>query len=42
LIAHHAVTGDGQALRLSDLVSMRELRRRELHRLVYRPLEINY
>jgi DNA-binding CsgD family transcriptional regulator len=42
LIAHHAATGDGQALRLSDLVSQRELRRLELHRLVYGPLEINY
>jgi DNA-binding CsgD family transcriptional regulator len=42
LIAHYAATGDGRALRFSDLVGMRRLRRLEIHRVLYQPFGIQH
>jgi DNA-binding CsgD family transcriptional regulator len=42
LIAHYAATGDGRALRFSDLTSMRRLRQLEIHRLLYQPLGVQH
>ncbi len=42
LAAHHARTGDGRVLRLSDFVSMRKLRALDLYDLVYRHIGVDH
>jgi hypothetical protein len=42
LIRHYQQTGNGRALRFSDLVTQAELHRLELYRDVYRPLGIEH
>jgi DNA-binding CsgD family transcriptional regulator/Fe-S-cluster formation regulator IscX/YfhJ len=42
LIAHHAATGDPQAVRFSDLLSRRQLCRLELYQVVYRDLGVEH
>lgn len=42
LVSHYQRTGDGQALRLSDVVSRRELERLGVYRHVFRPLGVRH
>ncbi len=42
LVSHYAATGDGRALRISDFISVRELRRTELYDYVYRHLDLEH
>jgi DNA-binding CsgD family transcriptional regulator len=42
LIAHYHKTGDGRALRISDFLTQRQLRRLGLYNEVFRPLQIEY
>ena len=42
IIAHHERSGDGSPLRMSDFISTRELHRRPVYNLIYRPLGIEY
>jgi DNA-binding CsgD family transcriptional regulator len=42
LVAHYAETGDGRALRFSDVMSLEELHRLELWQQVYKPLRVDY
>lgn len=42
LVAYYLKTGDGRAVRFSDLVTRRELHRLELYREVYAPLGVEY
>ena len=42
ILAHFAATGDGQALRISDFIGERELRRLPLHRELYRGIGVNF
>jgi len=40
LVAHQSMTGDATARRLSDFISTRELHRRPIYSLIYRPLGV--
>jgi DNA-binding CsgD family transcriptional regulator len=40
LVAHHSMTGDATARRISDFISTRELHRRPIYGLIYRPLGV--
>lgn len=42
LVSHYAATGDGRALRISDFMTVRELRRTELYDYVYRRLDLEH
>ena len=42
LVSHYAATGDGRALRISDFMTVRELRRTELYDYVYRQLDLEH
>ncbi len=42
LVVHQATTGDGAAQRLSDWITLRQLRRRPLYGFLYGPMGVNY
>ncbi len=42
LVSHYAATGDGRALRISDFITVRQLRRTELYDYVYRHLDLEH
>ncbi len=42
VVEHYLKTGDGRAMRFSDLITRRELHRLALYREVYRPLGVEY
>jgi DNA-binding CsgD family transcriptional regulator len=42
LVSHYAATGDARALRISDFMTVRELRRTELYDYVYRHLDLEH
>ncbi len=42
LVSHYAATGDRRALRISDFITVRELRRTELYDYVYGPLDLEH
>jgi DNA-binding CsgD family transcriptional regulator len=42
LVAYYLKTGDGRAVRFSDVITRRELHRLELYREVYAPLGVEY
>jgi len=42
IVEHHLRSGDGRAIRFSDLVTRRELHRLDLYREVYQPLGVEY
>ncbi len=42
LVSHYAATGDGRALRISDFITVGELRRTELYDYVYRQLDLDH
>ena len=42
IVEHHVRSGDGRAIRFSDLLTRRELHRLDLYREVYEPLGVEY
>jgi hypothetical protein len=42
VIMHHQVTGDGEALRISDFISQRELHDTGLYQELYRPMGVEF
>jgi DNA-binding CsgD family transcriptional regulator len=42
VILHHQMTGDGEALRISDFISQRELHDTGLYQELYRPMGVEY
>ena len=42
IVAHRAGSHDGRAVRFSDFLTRRELRRRELYQIFFRPVEAEY